>query len=145
VTTRILVVDDEPMLRALISRALRDEGYEVVEAENGLAGLEAARSAPQPFDLVITDNRMRGMSGPELAEQLQKLHPTIPILHLSGNHVANPGQYPTLFKPFNRSDLLQRDDRPLVTSRSAPRHCRKGVLRALAPGEKPVQSSAMTH
>ncbi len=103
---RILVVDDEEMLRALIVRALRDEGYDVIEAENGIVGLELARDSHPPPDLVITDNRMKGMSGPELADELRQLYPLVPILHLSGSHTRQQGRN-TIFKPFSRSDLLQ--------------------------------------
>ena len=60
----ILVVDDEAMLRSLVARAFRERGYEVVEAGDGVAALEAIQSAFRPFDLVITDSRMPGLDGP---------------------------------------------------------------------------------
>jgi CheY-like chemotaxis protein len=63
VARRILVVDDEPVLRMLISRAFRERGYEVVEAADGLAGLDVARSASVPFDLVVTNSHMPHMTG----------------------------------------------------------------------------------
>jgi DNA-binding response OmpR family regulator len=59
---RILVLDDEPAIRALVARASAEEGYEVVTVANGLLGLSAM--AVGHFDLVIT-NCMPGMSGPK--------------------------------------------------------------------------------
>ena len=52
---RILVVDDEPMVRARITRVLTDAGYEVVSVADGRAAIDAARGAEVPFDLVITN------------------------------------------------------------------------------------------
>jgi CheY-like chemotaxis protein len=52
---RILVVNDEPIVRALIDRVLTDEGYEVVSVVDGRAALEAVRGAEVPFDLVVTN------------------------------------------------------------------------------------------
>ena len=56
---RVLVVDDEPMVRALIARVLTDEGYEVVAVANGRAALDAARGAAVSFDLIISNNCRR--------------------------------------------------------------------------------------
>ncbi len=105
---RILIVDDEAMHRALLARVLREEGYDVVEAADGVEGLNLARSISQALDLVITDNRMPGLSGPELADRLREVYPALPILHLTG-YRGTPGEEgrPTLPKPFNRSDLLR--------------------------------------
>lgn len=52
---RILVVNDEPIVRALIDRVLTDEGYEVVSVADGRAALEAVRGAEVAFDLVVTN------------------------------------------------------------------------------------------
>jgi CheY-like chemotaxis protein len=95
------------MHRSLLARVLRDEGYDVVEAADGTQGLELARRTPS-VDMVITDNRMTGLSGPEFADKLRELYPALPILHLTGyNNVPGQDGRPTLYKPFNRSDLLR--------------------------------------
>ena len=52
---RILVVNDEPIVRALINRVLTDAGYEVVSVVDGRAALDAVRGAEVPFDLVVTN------------------------------------------------------------------------------------------
>jgi CheY-like chemotaxis protein len=105
VAPRILVVDDEPMVRQLVARALTDAGYLVDEASDGLAGWELARSIPN-LDLVITDSRMPHLSGRELIRRLHELNPGLPILQLSGS-ARRPMVIPTLFKPFELRDLIQ--------------------------------------
>jgi CheY-like chemotaxis protein len=103
---RILVVDDEPMVRALIARALADEGYEVVAVTDGHAALDAARSAEVEFDLIVTNNYMPGLSGPELIARVRQDFPNLPILHI--NDISRrrasqdlPEDVPTVYKPFS--------------------------------------------
>jgi CheY-like chemotaxis protein len=104
---RILVLDDEPAIRALVARALGEEGYEVVTVADGLTGLEAA--AGDGFDLVITNNCMPGMSGAEVVERLHRLFPTLPILHIDDLSRPSGQQFPdsvlNLYKPFSISAL----------------------------------------
>ena|SRR5690349_11783706 len=107
---RILVVDDEPMVRALITRILSDEGYEVVAVANGRAALDAARLAQAPFDMIVTNNYMPGLSGAELISQVRKDFPNLPILHIDDlgrrQRVAElPGNVPTIYKPFSIAAL----------------------------------------
>jgi DNA-binding response OmpR family regulator len=108
--SRILVVDDEPSIRALLVRVLKAEGYEAVALNDGLAGLDAALTAADPYDLVITNNRMPHLSGAELVAQLRAAHPGLPILHLddlSRPEAAElPPDVPNLRKPFNLAALL---------------------------------------
>jgi CheY-like chemotaxis protein len=102
---RILVVDDEPMVRALIARALMDVGYEVVAVANGRAALEAARGEAG-FDLIVTNNYMPGLSGPELIARVRQDFPDLPILHVDdiahkGGVRDLPADVPTVYKPFS--------------------------------------------
>ena len=108
---RILVVDDEPMVRALITRALTDEAYEVVSVANGRAALDAARSAEVGFDLIVTNNYMPGLAGPELVSRVRQDFPSLPILHIDDivrrrriGHL--PTDVPTIYKPFSIATLL---------------------------------------
>jgi two-component system, cell cycle sensor histidine kinase and response regulator CckA len=109
----ILVVDDEAILRSLVARAFRERGYEVIEAGDGVAALEAIQAAFRPFDLVITDSRMPRLDGPHLVERLREAHPTLPIIHLSGSQGTEqaghgmPADVPTLMKPFNLGELVE--------------------------------------
>jgi two-component system cell cycle response regulator CpdR len=107
---RILVVDDEPMVRALIARALNDEGYEVVAVANGQAALDAARGAEARFDLIITNNYMPGLSGAELIARVRQDFPSLPMLHVDditrrGRIPPLPTDIPTLYKPFSIAAL----------------------------------------
>lgn len=104
--SRILVVDDEPMVRALIARALTDEGYEVVAVMNGRAALDAARGAEAGFDLIVTNNYMPGLSGAELIARVREDFPNLPILHVDdisrrGRIPSLPSDIPTIYKPFS--------------------------------------------
>jgi two-component system, NtrC family, response regulator AtoC len=108
VVHRILVVDDEPALRTILARAFRERGCETLEACDGIAALEAARSASPPFDLVVTNSRMPHLDGPHLAAALRQADPGLPILHL----------FRTCFKPFNLEDLLDEAE-AMMRSREA--------------------------
>jgi CheY-like chemotaxis protein len=107
---RILVVDDEPMVRALISRALTDAGYEVVAVADGRAALDAARSAQ--FDLIVTNNYMPGLNGPELIARVRQDFPSLPILHIDDISRRRaeqdlPDDVPTVYKPFSVATLRE--------------------------------------
>jgi CheY-like chemotaxis protein len=107
---RVLVVDDEPMVRALIARALTDEGYEVVAVANGRAALDAARGAEVKFDLIITNNYMPGLTGAELIARVREDFPDLPILHVDDvgrrSRLGDPpDDIPTIYKPFSIASL----------------------------------------
>jgi two-component system, cell cycle sensor histidine kinase and response regulator CckA len=109
-TARILVVDDEPMVRALIVRALTDEGYEVVAVANGRAALDAARGALAGFDLIVTNNYMPGLTGAELVGRVRQDFPDLPILHIDDllrkTRIEQlPADVPTIYKPFSIATL----------------------------------------
>jgi CheY-like chemotaxis protein len=103
----VLVVDDEPAMRALTRRMLEGEGYRVYEAADGLDAL-AILAEGWGVDVMVTDIRMPRMDGRELASRLTTHSPRIPIVFMSGydvylGPVDLPG--PILAKPF-RSDQL---------------------------------------
>lgn len=79
----ILTVDDSRSLRQILGNILKSAGYAVVEAEDGIAGLELAQK--QVFDLVLTDQIMPGMDGLMLIENLRTLpdYESTPILMLT--------------------------------------------------------------
>ena len=109
---RILVVDDEPMVRALIARVLTDEGFEVTAVANGQAALEVAREAEFEFDLIVTNNYMPGLTGPELIDRVRQDFPSLPILHIndiSRKRAAQslPEDVPTVYKPFSVATLRE--------------------------------------
>jgi DNA-binding response OmpR family regulator len=105
VTTKILVVDEEPSVLAVVSRALREEGHEVIAVSNGQTAYEVALD--QTVDVVVTNSHMPGLNGAELLSALRKRFPGIPILHLDDHSLPThsqlqvPAGVPTLFKPFD--------------------------------------------
>ncbi len=74
---KLLVVDDEPALRFLVSSALEDEGYILLEAEDGLAALDIV--AKEKPDLIILDVMMPGLSGYEVCARLKQAPATSDI------------------------------------------------------------------
>ncbi|MEM1043050.1 MAG: ATP-binding protein [Bacteroidota bacterium] len=82
-TARLLVVDDERMVRDITVRLLRSRRYEVQEASGGTDALRCI--ADEPFDLIVTDLGMPEMSGSELAYRIKQHHPHLPIVLLSGH------------------------------------------------------------
>jgi CheY-like chemotaxis protein len=81
---RVLVVDDEKPLVQLAIRALEDLGYAPVGLTSSDAALAAFRADPQRFDAVITDERMPGLSGSALINEIRRIRQAIPILLVSG-------------------------------------------------------------
>lgn len=79
---RVFVVDDEPTVRRLIAMYLTGDGHTVETAMNGRDGLD--RFVPGAFDLVITDRAMPVMSGVQMAEEIHRIDPDVPIILLSG-------------------------------------------------------------
>ncbi len=79
----ILLVEDEVMVRAVAERALTRNGYTVLTAENGEAGLEILAREPK-VDLMVSDVVMPTMDGPTTAREARKTHPDLPILFISG-------------------------------------------------------------
>jgi two-component system cell cycle sensor histidine kinase/response regulator CckA len=120
----ILLVEDEPVVRALAREILEDAGYAVIEAQDGADGVERAGDG-SGIDLVVTDVVMPRMSGPELAQALTQRRPGLPVLYMSGyvgdalDHlgVEDAASRPLLQKPFTADGLLRRvretlDQRP---------------------------------
>lgn len=103
---RILVVDDEAMVRSVLRRLLSLRGHEVAEAASAAEGLDAA--AASPFDLVITDQGMPQMSGREFARALHARGGGIPVILLTGDtHAGQPDETvaAVLTKPFQIDEV----------------------------------------
>jgi two-component system, OmpR family, KDP operon response regulator KdpE len=109
---KILIVDDEPGLRDLVRINLEHEGFEVVQAENGVLGLDAVRE--QHPDLVILDVMMPEMDGWETCKKLREFS-QVPVLMLTARVQSqdivtglNSGADDYLLKPFNMDELMAR-------------------------------------
>jgi two-component system cell cycle sensor histidine kinase/response regulator CckA len=82
-TGTVLLVEDEPMVRAVAERALTRHGYKVVTANNGEEALEVLNRGEE-IALLISDVVMPGMDGPAMVEEARKSRPELPILFMSG-------------------------------------------------------------
>jgi two-component system, cell cycle sensor histidine kinase and response regulator CckA len=123
----ILVVDDEVALRQLIVRQLRIEGYKVLEAGYGMEALAVAATSPEPIDLVLSDIRMPGMPGTELAQHLMAEHPGLQVVLMSAHPIDDltfstdcRGVITVLTKPFESKSLLALVKLVLETGSTTP-------------------------
>jgi CheY-like chemotaxis protein len=111
---RVLVVEDEEMVRRIARCALEEYGYRVVEAEDGPAALALLAKGTE-VDLILCDIVMPGLSGPQLTAALTSAAPAAVILYMSGytgsdvklRQLASPSA-PFIQKPFLASDLAAR-------------------------------------
>lgn len=92
----VLVVDDERALRRIVRRTLEAVGFTVLEAADGVEGLERARAAGDDLVLMVLDLTMPRMGGAEVLTRLRETHPTLPVIVASGYD-----------KTDRRADLLQ--------------------------------------
>ncbi|MGG5891076.1 response regulator [Falsiroseomonas sp. HC035] len=104
---RVLLVEDDPLVCASTAEMLEDLGHVAVEALSAARALELLR-ADIVVDIVVTDQAMPGMSGVDLARQIRREWPELPVLMASG-HVDLPGEEPVdlprLVKPYSQAEL----------------------------------------
>jgi DNA-binding NtrC family response regulator len=128
---KILIIDDDALVRRTIARILRSRDYELVLAEDGRRGLDLFRS--EDPDLVITDMIMPEMQGTEVIREILALDSDAKIIAMSGGgRVANIdflnvaeqlGSFETINKPFDAAGLLDAVARCLAAA-AATDNCR---------------------
>ncbi len=103
----VLVVDDETAVRDLVQALLRSLGHTARTASGGPEALDLIQS--HSFDLVLTDLAMPGMNGEQLAHEIKKQLPAVPVVLITGLTPANvcPEIARVLGKPFSRDQLRQ--------------------------------------
>jgi CheY-like chemotaxis protein len=114
-TKQILVVDDEEIVRDLLSEVLSGFGFQVSTAEDGPSGLNMFRKPDCCYDLVIIDMSMPGMPGPEVCREIRKTNPTQKIVIATGScstdeeiaELKKSGINNILSKPFNLAILTR--------------------------------------
>jgi two-component system cell cycle sensor histidine kinase/response regulator CckA len=104
----ILLVEDDESVRDFVGFVLRQQGYRVLEAEDGPHALATAQAHAGDIDLLISDVVMPHMGGLEVAEALRQARPGLRVLHMSGypgDAITGGGAF--LPKPFSRESLLE--------------------------------------
>lgn len=111
----VLVVDDEPDLRRFMVGVLQSNGFGPIEAVNEAQGLALFKANRDRIDLVILDMVMPGMSGLDLAAELERQRPGVKVLYISANGasiamecIVRQSADGVLFKPFTGSGLVER-------------------------------------
>ncbi len=117
---RILVIDDDGMMRVLLREMLEQDGHEVVEAADGREGMQIFHQASA--DLVITDLFLPPKGGLAVIQQLRNEDPDVKVIAISGAGVSNPdvrydletlslakrrGAFRAFKKPFKRDEMLK--------------------------------------
>lgn len=112
---RVLLVEDEEGVRSFAARALKRQGYDVVEAGSGVAALEVMAECNNNVDIVVSDVVMPEMDGPTLLKELRKQNPDLKIIFISGypneafeESLGSGQQFAFLPKPFSLPQLAAK-------------------------------------
>src|SRR6195256_3290789 len=121
---QVLIVDDEPNLRKILSAQLSRDGYDVLTAEDGEKGLEALRE--HHIDLVITDLKMPKLDGMALLREALREDPELPIVMITAHgtidtavEALKTGAFDYLTKPFDKDEVRQIVAKALKTRQLA--------------------------
>ncbi len=116
---KILVVDDEDYIREVVRRALESAGYEVEEAADGKTALAMLRQFP--YNVIITDMRMPGLTGETILEEAVSLFPETVVIVMTGFgniqsavEAIRKGAYDYIPKPFQLAELVMRVEKGLA-------------------------------
>lgn len=111
----ILLVEDDPGVRDLTSAVLKEQGYKVISAENGIDALQLYEKIAEKPNLLLTDVIMPGMSGRQLAEKLLIKNPTLKVIYFSGyteegivHHGVLDSEANFIHKPFSHAVLIKK-------------------------------------
>jgi PAS domain S-box-containing protein len=114
--TLILLVDDDSAVREITAKMLRDLGYDVLEAGSGGAALDLLAREPR-ITLTLLDYAMPGMSGADVAQEVHKRRPGMPVVFITGYAdlaaLKDVGEDHIVQKPFREADLAEKVSRSL--------------------------------
>lgn len=139
----ILVIEDEPPVLALVAEILKNEGYNVLSAENGKEAIALISGYSGPLDLIVTDVVMPGLNGRETVERLSEIRPDIPVVFMSGysDNISitrnSAGGVAFISKPFTPATLVLKVKEALNRSGSSAGE--------LVPAAAPSQSEPLAH
>jgi PAS domain S-box-containing protein len=125
----VLLVEDEEAVRLFAASVLRRQGYEVLEAHNGLHAIELLERTESKVRLIVTDVVMPEMGGPALVAKLQGLHPELPVLYMSG-YAERAVVHNGLVK--SKQAFLQKPFTPIVLARKVREVLDRATPRSLA-------------
>lgn len=118
---RVLIVDDDPEMRALLLDVLKGEGFETAEAKDGAEAVLALRA--KRFDIILMDKNMPGPSGLDLLPGLRRVCPNSPIIMMTAfgdvpsyMEAMEKGAVEFLFKPFRMEELKAAISKALAPS-----------------------------
>ena len=130
---RILVIEDEPIVRSLIVEVLEDAGFEVVEADRAENGLTVLSETS--VSLVISDIVMPGLSGLQLLESVRASHPSLPVVLVTGagtygnlTQALASGASGIVVKPFSHADLVRAVNSALGRARASEAEVRDRIV-----------------
>jgi PAS domain S-box-containing protein len=136
-TETLLVVEDEQAVRKASAEFLRMQGYQVLEAKDGIDAVSVAQQYKSTIHLVVTDVVMPNMSGGELAKALEKARPEVKILFVSGyagetvlNHKVIDLQTNFLQKPYSLKQLSIKIRAALQSGNPAPEPSGRTIARS---------------
>jgi DNA-binding response OmpR family regulator len=122
-TETVLLVDDEFALRRVLRIILEQAGFRVLEAHDGMAGLELVERRTEEIDVVVLDRSMPRLSGEQFLAELRRRNLQLPVVFLTGqggNDVPNDEAIPVLLKPPASGELVRAIRAVLDRSERAP-------------------------
>ncbi|MEK7825474.1 MAG: ATP-dependent Clp protease ATP-binding subunit ClpX [Nitrospirota bacterium] len=124
--SKILVIDDEPLMRISIADALKDEGYQIFDTDSGREGLRLVQN--DKFDIVITDLMLPEVDGMRILKACKQFSPQTQVILItaygsvaSATEAMKQGAYDYLTKPFSMDDLIFMIRRLLISSSKLPK------------------------
>lgn len=112
---KVLIVDDQRSMRMTLAGVIEDQGYDVVEAEDGYKAIELA--AQQQFDLVLMDIKMPGIDGVQTFREIKKISPDSVVVMMTGFAVEDlvaaaldEGAFSVVYKPFDVAKVIDLVD-----------------------------------
>jgi DNA-binding response OmpR family regulator len=119
----ILVVDDSPLIRGMVTKMLKAQRFAILQADSGLRGIAEWETHKTEIALVVSDVFMPGMDGLAFARELRKRHRTLPIILMSSKldedsrWIAEESGFLLLPKPFQEGQLIALVERVLRPTR----------------------------
>ncbi len=110
-SSTVLLVDDEELVRGGTTDMLADIGYAVIPAASGVEAVRYLSDLTLAIDILVTDYRMQGINGADLAAEAARLRPGMPVLLVTGYGVVSDGRasgLPRLVKPFRQAEMAVR-------------------------------------